>query len=160
MKKFFDYLKEHPTVVACLLAFAVGLWIGYSRMPAKVETRIEYKQVNKTQTDKSTKKDNDKVVTIVERKLPDGTVTKETVIQDKSKTSTDSETRKDVEISKVEEKTVTYNSGWSFRLLYGLDTDGTQRYGLGVDKRLIGPFTLGAFGITGTTLGLSLGVTF
>ena len=50
---------------------------------------------------------------------------------------------------------------WAVSGLFGLPAPGnTPSYGLHVTKEVLGPITVGAFGMTNGTLGLSIGVTF
>ncbi len=114
-----------------LLTFVVGAAIGYYAMPRKEVIKTVEKQV-------------DRVVTVIKR--PDGTVEK--VITDKSKIITEDSTKQNIGRSKV-----------NLSALVGTDFT-SPAYGLHVSKEFLGPITLGAWGLTNKTVGLSVGLNF
>lgn len=153
------------------LVLLIGGALGYAILPTKTITRVETKEVIKEVEKKSSEtaknKQNDKVVIVVETILPDGTRRKETKIVDKGTitidTSSNSETQKESEKESKSEKVVDRTSETLIYGIAGVNTsnlgDGPD-YGLGLQKRLLGPFTGGFFGMksgrAGVTLGLSL----
>lgn len=118
-------------IAYALVIFLVGGALGYYMMPKKEIVRVVEKQV-------------DRVVTVI--KKPDGTVEKITV--DKSKIISEDRTKVNVGRSKV-----------NLSLLGGTDFSRPV-YGLHVSKELIGPISVGLFGLTNKTVGLSLGINF
>lgn len=115
--------------------FLVGGAIGYFLMPKKEVVKTVEKQV-------------DRVVTVIKR--PDGTIEK--VTTDKSKINVDETTKLNSEHSK-----------YSLSALVGVGSE--PKYGLHVSKELLGPVTVGAWGLAGAgvsnlQLGLSFGVNF
>lgn len=114
--------------------FAAGLVggaLGYWAMPKKEVVRTVEKQV-------------DRVVTIIKR--PDGTFEK--VIVDKSKIVTDEKTKLNAARSKV-----------NLSALVGTDLYKPV-YGGHISKELLGPISVGAWGLTNATFGVSIGVNF
>jgi hypothetical protein len=109
-----------------------------------------------TDTTKEINKDVDTHKTTVITKTPDGkevtTITEDT----SSKSKSDSDTKTDVTI------TAPKTSAVNISLLAGLDTGRgfVPTYGISANKELIGPVTVGAFGLTNGTIGLSIGVNF
>lgn len=115
----------------CVASLAVGLALGYFAMPKKEVIKTVEKHV-------------DRVVTIIKR--PDGTYEK--VIVDKSKIVTDEKTKLNAARPRV-----------GLSALVGTDFS-TPVYGFAVNKEFIGPITLGAWGLTNKTLGVSIGLNF
>ena len=117
------------------IVLAIGLAVGYWLMPKKEVVKTVEKQV-------------DRVVTIVKR--PDGTVEK--VITDKSK------------ISSNETTTVKDSPKYSVSALVGTNFKEPY-YGAHASKELLGPVTVGGFGLvsqslTNVLVGASIGLNF
>ncbi len=152
-------------VVYSVTVFAVGRYMA----PTKVVTEVKTVEVVKTKevsaTDK--KKKSKKKIVIVENTSPDGkkekttTITDDTVTTDKSKevstsdSSKSTESRKEVtrDTSKV---TLSFLAGAQFTTGDGLPLV----YGGSITKPILGPITLGVWGLTNATGGFSLGLTF
>ncbi len=95
----------------------------------------------------------------VETKKPDGTVqtTIDTTIQAVTKND-DKETQTDkVDQTVTAAKTSTVNISLLAGYHYG---DTSPLYGASVSKELLGPITIGLFGLTNGTVGASVGVNF
>lgn len=136
-----------------LLAFVAGAAVGYFVTPTKVVTKTVVQQTKQETQDIQKNKVFDKTETI----LPDGTKKIETKITDKSTDTTDS-TSSSLTTS---EKTVERSQ--SSLLVYGLaETKITSMptYGAGVQRRVLGPLWLGAFGTTGPSVGVTVGLSF
>lgn len=118
-----------------LVTFAVGLSLGYFLMPKKEVVKTVEKQV-------------DRVVTVIRTIKPDGTITEEKVITDKSKIVTEDKTKLNTARSKV-----------NISALVGTDFSKPV-YGLHANKELLGPISVGVFGLTNKTVGLSVGLNF
>jgi hypothetical protein len=156
--------KIAAIAVALVLGAAAGRFAG----PTKVVTKTEIKEVVKEVEKKTseTNKRNDKVVIVVETVLPDGTRRKETKIVDRGTITIDasssSETDRTTE-TKTEKVVERARDGV---IVYGLagarlsDWTSGPEYGGGVQARVLGPFWLGAYGTTKTSVGLTLGVSF
>ncbi len=94
-----------------------------------------------------------KKTTIVVVKKPDGSSTTTETIDEKSKTKTDA-------ISQIPVKT---NQKTNISVLVGNDFSRSvvkPIYGISVNRELIGPVTVGAYGLTSGIIGLSIGVNF
>lgn len=118
------------TALYIALALLVGAACGYYLMPTKTVTQVVEKKVNR-------------VITIVKR--PDGTVEK--VIKDNSVITTDTET-------KVKER-----SKLAISALAGTDLS-KPIYGAAVSKEVLGPITIGIFGLSNASFGASVGLNF
>jgi hypothetical protein len=135
-------------VVALIVAFEVGRNSAPEKV--RVETKIEKQVVTEQVTHTVTK--------IIAR--PDGT--KETVIVK----DTDTDTKSNTEMQSVNE-TVIHKDDLNISLLAGAQPHlfqgvsiGPLVYGASVTKRLLGPVTIGAFGLSDLTVGVSLGLNF
>jgi cytoskeletal protein RodZ len=141
--------KIIASLVVVLVAFASG---RYSVSNPTVKTH------ETTQTDSETKidKNTHKVTTITE----DKTGKKVTTITEDTDTKADKtkDSVKTIDQTVTPQKTGTVNI--SALAGFGLDSGIQPVYGLSVSKELIGPITVGAFGLTNRTLGISVGLNF
>lgn len=156
-------MTTKQTVIAIIVTLLVGAAIGRYSLPAKVEVRTEVKTVEKIVKDTEKQKDTDKVITIVETKLPDGTVTKKTEIVDKSKTETTTKTTTDKDTDSMSESVTTYaTKDWFVRGMAGFKLDGAAptQYGIGIDRRILGPIHVGGYGFTDGKFGVEVGLSF
>jgi len=100
------------------------------------------------------------VTKIVEVKAKDGTDTKTTTIKQDDHTDTDSDTK---QIAHVE-TTVTppKRSAVNISLLGATNVRNPTAlaYGVSVSKEVLGPLTVGAFGLTNGIIGVSVGLNF
>lgn len=99
--------------------------------------------------------------TVDTTRRPDGTVTSHRVTRTEKKTETQTDTKKTEEkheeVATKEDRTtevdlhrvttVSPEGRWSFRVLAGADTGGSVVAGAGVDYRLVGPLTVGAWAL-------------
>ncbi len=141
-------MKLSKIVAMCLLAFVAGGAVGAYLTPTDTKT----KENAQTMTDKkTTKKQKKKKVT----EKPDGTkITEETVTESTGETETvKTETREKIE---------TKGPKTSVQVLAGFDLHKTPTpvYGVAAQRELIGPVSIGAFGLTNGTVGVTLGVSF
>lgn len=130
------------TVVCGMVLFATGLGVGRYLTPQN-STEIE-KQKEETQTEKET---TDRVTT-----NPDGTKTVEHIVKDTKKETKEKESLKIVESKKPD---------WKVSALVGYSFDKKNEvYGLDVQKRMLGAISIGVWGTTEKTAGLSIGYEF
>ena len=168
-------LSKKQLAVGILALFIGGAAVGRFSLPAKVETKIEekivVKEVIKWKTQYVKNEQKDKETVIIETHYPDGKIVKETHIVDKGTIVVNKTAEGSKETDKKEEttteKTVEYaNRDWSFAALAapkkssegGVSLTSGVDYGLHVQRRVLGPFYLGGFGLTDKTFGASLGV--
>lgn len=137
-------------VLTISIAFATGRYtVGQKIVTVEVD-----KVVTDVQKDKDTKTHSTTIIT----EKPTGEKT--------TVTTTDSETiaksEKHVEDDKSISKTVTTKSGsLNISALAGIDYRIKQPvYGASVTKEILGPITIGLFGITNGTFGASVGINF
>lgn len=181
----FKQVQAH--LLIAVIAFAAGGAVGYYAVPSKVITKTETKtqsvadtktQSNDTDISKksdSVQKNNNKVYTRTETIAPNGTKTITTSVVDKGtvstnnnvintntdKTDIDSQLKSSSDVTASKEVDHSKND----LLIYGIASEGYSNllggpsYGAGVQKRVLGPFWLGAFGTT-TNAGVTLGIGF
>jgi hypothetical protein len=152
------------TVVSISVALGIGLVVGRYSLPQKVVTKVQTVEVEKKTSDEHKLVADRTTTTTQQVKKPDGTVMTTTV------TKNDVQTRDTTDILSVDskksdtEKTVTYSgSRWSMSVLAGKNVSSLSAaptYGASVGYRLLGPVTVGGFGLTNGTVGLSLGLSF
>lgn len=160
-------MSNKTKVLISLLVIAASVAVGRFSLPAKIvekekivfQDRIVEKQVDSSNT--TTNKHVDTIVT----KKPDGTTITETkddsVVLNNTVDKTD---KTDTTKSTTDkEKTTTYDKGTflvSASIKANLTSSAGWAYGAIVDKRVIGPFHMGAFGFTDSTFGMSVGIGF
>jgi beta-lactam-binding protein with PASTA domain len=132
-------------LVIAALAYATGRYL----QPAKVEV----KQVEVVKEVEVIKRDVRTVIKEVER--PDGTREKETVIEDRTRERTKKE-------SETQTHTVVTNlkPQWKVQGLVQLNNIQQPTYGVGVERRIIGPVFVGAWGKQSREFGLSVSLEF
>lgn len=157
-------IKKISIYLAILAAvFLIG---RYSR-PSKIITKTEIKEIVKIVEVEKKKVDKDVVTEIIEITKPDGTKEKKTVIVDKSKEESEKTKLTEKEKAINKEKIVENGENWSARVMAGTQFDSISNFtkngiilGLGVDRKIIGPFTAGVFMLTNKTVGVSIGAGF
>lgn len=145
-----ESLKRNAVLIGVALGGAMG---GYWFAPQKIkiEERIVEKKVVQTV------KDQDKNVVRVREKRPDGTVVTRTEVN--TKTTERSKTDESREQEKT--KTVQRGASMNLSLLAGKRLDDLSQppvYGVAVSRAVLGPISLGLWGLTDKTVGVSLGV--
>lgn len=151
-------MTKTKTAILLTLGAATAFALGRYTVPTKikVETKIVEVEKKRTTTDKDTSK---KTLTKTTRK-PDGTETTVTKVVEDSKTKR--ETNKDTTTTAHQTTTKETSGGrTSVLALMALDLKTpTSAYGASINRMLVGPVTVGAFGFTNGTVGLGLGLTF
>lgn len=139
-------------ILVGLLALFVAFAFGRVSAPTKT-VEVDRKQVN-TNTDR----DKHKETVVTEVSKPDGTKTTVT------KTTEDTKTDRNTTETDVKSKEVTTNtSKVTVAALVGFrlsDLTKPPVYGLSVYRPILGPITVGVWGLSDTTLGLSVGLSF
>jgi hypothetical protein len=133
-----------------LLCLCFGVVLISFLFPNKIEKQEEVKnQVEKIKEKKQTRK----IVTILEK--PDGT--KKTVIREDTNTVADT----DIQSSTHSKKSVEIRSKkpTQISILTGFATVERELvYGLAVTKPVLGPVTIGVWGLNNKTIGASVGI--
>jgi hypothetical protein len=131
------------------LSFAAG---RYSVNETTEHTAIKIDESRSTNTDKDIKR----VEVIV--KEPNGRETRTITEEDKSKVSerVDSSTNIETVIETGKRSTINVSA------LVGMNWENRHPaiYGISVNKEILGPITIGAWGLNNGTVGLSIGVNF
>jgi hypothetical protein len=157
-------LSVKTTVLSAVALLAVGAAIGRFGTPAKVVTKTVTQTVYKEAEVKNTEDQKNTVTTITQTTKPDGTKIQTTVIADKDDIKTVDSTKINSTTDTTSTTTTTYSkNNWNISALAevsppSLTNLGPISYGVEVDRRIIGPISVGAFGFTNRSVGLSLGI--
>ena len=156
--------------IALIVAFAFGRTTVPTKTVTKIEEKIVEKEVIKYKESSRKNENKNKEVTVIEYKLPDGTIKKETRIVDRGTVLTEnakegsSESFKETS-KKSETKTTNQTDLYNVALLAtsseDIDPITGQKVKLGLlaQKKFIGPVGFGAFGID-NRYGFVLGISF
>jgi hypothetical protein len=138
-------------VLIIIIAIAVGYGFGRYVQPAKVVTVVKEVKTDNQVVDKNI------VTTVTETKKPDGSDTIVTKTEDKSVDKT-----KENDTFNSTTTTTNQKTQWRVSALAGLRYDNltTPNYGAIVEKRLLGPIFVGAWGNSGKEAGISIGLEF
>lgn len=154
-------------IIALLVALFLGVVVGRYGVPDSIEeSTISEEQQRKsrdkvTDTEKTTKKET--ITREIER--PDGTKEKvtetreDTTVGRRTEVSEKEKGQKNVETSRE----VSYGSGFSISALAGASVTNTPFalvYGVAASKPVLGPISVGVFGLSSGVLGVSAGLTF
>lgn len=152
-------VKVIIVIVGLVTAAAVGRWTA----PEKVRVETKTVEVEKESTKTNIDKDVKKITTTTTTKKPDGTVSTTTVTtsEDTSKINRDKEDDKTVTSDTVKEVTRS-SSKLILSAMAGASVTSlsTSIYGGSIQKSVLGPITVGAWGMSNGTAGLSLGLLF
>lgn len=151
------------TIVAISLTFALGRFTSPTKV--KVETKIVEVEKTTKDTNSDTAKNKHKTTTVTEVVHPDGTKetkttttedsnanNKTTIVETSDKASTTDKTK---EIVKSSGKLTIAAMGGAT-----LDKAFDPIYGGQISKDLLGPISLGVWGLSNRTAGLSIGLSF
>lgn len=130
------------------LIIVIAFYCGRYSAPEKIKTEIKTVEVEKIVT-----KVEHKTIRIKENK--DGS--KETVIISDSKTQDEQKSKSKTELEEITRKHSVTNVSVMAGVTHpvsGID------YGISVQRNILGPFTLGAWGMTNISAGLSIGFNF
>jgi hypothetical protein len=139
--------KVLTSVLVVLIAFAVGRWSNRVSTETKtLETKVQSSDLNK----------NTHTETVITKQKDGSEVT--TIRQDTSVNLIKSETDK----SKTDTVVKSKDSIFNVSALMSIDIKEkiVPLYGLSVSKEILGPITVGVFGLTNGTLGVSIGMNF
>lgn len=146
-----NFIKKHWEALTGLIMLGAAFGAGWYLTPAKVETHTVTIEVEHKDEDTKTN------TVIVEKIDPNGTINRTTTTNNETKTTTDREN------SITHDKIVTTNkSDRIISLLSGVDLDdgNTLIFGAAVTQRVIGPFSIGLWGLSNKTIGASVGFEF
>jgi hypothetical protein len=142
------FLNKYGETLGGILIIVIAFYYGKYSAPTKVETKTITVEVEKT-----------KVVekkVIIEKVNPDGSKTTVTTVDTNTETQTDTTSNS----STVKE---TKKPSLNVYAMGGLDVTNPANgfiVGAHVSKQLLGPISIGLFGFTNKTAGVSLGMTF
>jgi hypothetical protein len=147
-----EKLKPYAGYAAAAL---VGASLAVVFVPKKVVTKTVQVETKQTDIDR----DKHKETTVTESVKPDGT--KQTVTHITEETNTQ-KTVKDAKREESEKTVVTGSPRTTISALAGTRFSAADPvdFGLSVERQLIGPFNVGAFGFKSGLVGLSLGISF
>jgi hypothetical protein len=149
--------KYGAVVVITISSFAVGRYT----VPEKIKIETKVVEVEKKISDVDQNKNEHKKVVVVEVKQPNGTDTITTTTQDDVKTDVKTDTKVTDDTTTDTTKTVTKsNANLNLSVMGGINILNPSQLLIGgsVTKQIIGPFTLGIWGLSNATAGVSIGV--
>ena len=139
--------KVLTSVLVVLITFAVGRWSNRVSTETKtLETKVQSSDLNK----------NTHTETVITKQKDGSEVT--TIRQDTSVNLIKSETDKSKTYTVVKSKDSIFNV--SALMSIDIKEKIVPLYGLSVSKEILGPITVGVFGLTNGTLGVSIGMNF
>jgi hypothetical protein len=141
-------------LIVALVSFSAGKFSS----PTKVETREVERVVYRDRTIKDVAKDVIKRTTVVTK--PDGTVTRETIVEDRSKAHSDSTSEGSSEKSVLTK--VDSRPDWRIGGIFKPDVYGfqTYEYAVTLERRIIGEVYAGLSVSSDKTLGIVLSIGF
>lgn len=155
-------LKTGAIVLVAVIA--ASFCVGRYSTPSKVVTKTQ--TVTNSTEDKVTDLADNKDETIDKTILKDGTVKEEIHITDKINSVT-TDQKNTTSTTKSTTTTTNINSDWNISALATpsrLDdtflNTGSMGYGIHIQRRIIGPFSVGVFGLSNKVYGLSIGGSF
>jgi len=151
-------------VIGAIVALAVAFAMGRYTAPVKVKTETQVVEVDKKTKDTEVDRDKHKETKIVEVNKPDGTKeTTTTIVED---TNTNKKEKQTDLLTETEKSSTEITRAGGFLYVQGLagldklSLSGRPIYGASVSKEVLGPISVGAWGLTNSTFGLSLGLRF
>ena len=152
-------LTPTQEIIAGLSLMALLLTLGFAagRYTAKPEVKIVEKIKTDTQTD--TQKNVHTIVKTIVVKEPTGEQRTETTTDTTSTTDTE---KHQTQVADIQQTPSAKSGRITVQGLIGMriTEPGVPLYGIAASKEFIGPVSIGAFGLTNGTVGLSLGVSF
>lgn len=138
----------HKLILAFLALVAAFAFGRYS-----VQSKTVDKQTN---TSTTSDKDIHKHTTTTTTEAPDGSKKTVTIIDENS------DTKKDIQQDTTTHIDVASKSTLNVSALAGVDYHDFTKpiYGLSINKNVLGPITVGAYGMTSGLVGLSVGINF
>lgn len=163
-------LKYGLAAIALLVAFAFGRTTVPTKTVTKIEEKIVEKEVVKYKESSKKSENKNKEVVVIEYKLPDGTIKKETRIVDRgtvvSENAKEGSSEFSKEVQKRTETTTTNQTSLYNVAIMAAPSDEIDpitgqkvKLGLMAQKKFIGPVGFGAFGID-NKYGVVVGISF
>lgn len=151
-------------IVLCVSSFAVGRYT--TPVQIKTETKIVEVEKKTNVSDSDKKKERHKKTTTIEETLPDGTKRKTTVVTDDTQSDSQKHDSSSSETSKSETDKKEVTNRTSLVTISALGGASISLgnvpliYGASITKPVLGPITIGIWGLSNSTAGLSLGLSF
>lgn len=139
-------------IVTAAVAFGTGRWLAPTKVETKTVERVVERRVVVTDVDR-------KEITKKVQK-PDGTTETVTEIVDRSKIKEDTDKVSDSKTTTVTERDRT---SLLVRGMIGANLSSWSsgpEYGIGVDRRVLGPVWLGAYGFSSGRAGVAVSISF
>lgn len=157
-------LKIGLAIATAATCFALGRYTT----PTKVIETVKTVEVEKKQEQVKTDQDKHKETTTTETDAPDGTKTLVTKVVEDTQTDTKKSSSDQIVTKQTETKETTRGGSIaSFALLGGIQPSfsgglsaGPLVYGASASKQVLGPVSVGVFGLSNGVGGLSIGLIF
>lgn len=151
-------METRTKVIIASLSLVSSFALGRFTTPVKVITETKTIEVEKKEKTKD--KEKHKRTEVIEVVKPDGSKETHTIITDDTESHSKSTDNKTVNTD-TRTETTRNSSPVTISALGGMSADdlGKPIYGLSITKSILGPITVGAFGMTNRVVGISLGLT-
>ncbi len=157
-------LTEKTKAIGGLILLALSFATGRYLTPDKIKIETKIVEVEKKTSDSDTNRDKHRETITVEKTLPDGTTEKTTKTTEDTQTDRKTHSTDDLTKTETTSKEITKGDKVTVAALTGVDINlsGTSPiiYGGIVSKPILGPVTVGVWGLSNATAGLALGLTF
>jgi hypothetical protein len=149
-------------VLSLIGVFLLGLGIGRFTLPAKVVTKIQTVEVDKTQDTRQLNRQDNSITTVTKTKSKDGTEVTVTKTENNIKTDTTNKLTQTDNKQSQSEKTVEYDTGrWSLAAAIVTKLSAPSlNYGGVIQYRILGPIQVGGMAFSDGTVGVSAGIRF
>ena len=152
-------------IIIIVVSLATSFAVGRYTVPTKTVTVVKTVEIEKKVTDTNENKKEHKKTTITELDKPDGTKQTTTVITDD--TDADKKIDQTLDQTDTSESTKTVvktGSRLNIAALVGMPVTNLSNpalvYGVHVSRDLIGPISIGVWGLSSGTAGFSAGLSF
>lgn len=150
-------------IIVAVVALAASFAGGYYLAPVKVKTETKIVEVEKKSKTTSSNKNKKKITVKITR--PDGTKEETTTVEtgESKNSSSTQESNKSEESKKEVTKSssrlnISALAGAQVNL--GIPVTATPVFGAHISKDIIGPVSIGVWGLSDVTFGVSVGLTF
>lgn len=159
-------MTRRTKIIIVLIGLGTAFAVGRYTVPEKVriETKVVEVEKKSSVADIDLKRDKKKNTTITETKKPDGTITTVTTVTEDTKTDKQDKTTTNDNITTNSDSVNSVVRGGSkvtISALGGLDfSSGKPVFGACLSKPVLGPITIGVWGLSNASGGASVGLTF
>ena len=155
-------METKTKAIIAVAALATAFAFGRYTTPVKIVEVTKTVEVEKKTDEQNASRERRNHKKIVETEItkPDGTKEKTTTITDESETTTERSSKDITESSRESESSKETVRGGGRVVVSVLYDPFHQAYGGSVSKEILGPINAGVFGLTNSSFGVSVGLSF